>query len=259
MKLSGDGKDSALLHESGARLAAIMEELVTMAKSGVSTKMLDTHARELARSGGDTASFLDYQPHGAPRPYPAALCTSVNDAVVHGIPNETPYILREGDIVTLDMGITHKGYVTDMAYTVGVGTINTQDRTLISAAKEALKQALAVAHVGNTTGDIGHAVETVAQQYGYSVARELGGHGVGKQVHEAPFIPNFGVPGSGAPLEEGMVVAIEPIIIAGSGEIVLDRDGYTYRTQDGSRAAQFEHTVVITRGAPEMLTAGMHT
>lgn len=243
-----------VLRQGGKRLATIMEELVAMVAPGVSTADLEEHAQERAYVLGDTPAFLGYQPSGANRPYPAALCTSVNEQVVHGIPNEEPYMFKNGDIVTLDMGLVHEGLVTDMAVTVGVENISDEVKRLIDAAQEALTVALETARAGNTTGDIGHAVQRTAEKYGYSVPRELGGHGVGNDVHEEPFIPNFGTPGSGTTLTAGMILAIEPIIIQGKGAIVLADDGYTYKTHDGSWAAQFEHSVRITEGSPEILT-----
>jgi len=253
MKVVSDSEHK-ILAEGGRRLATIMNELIAMVGVGVSTESLDTRARELANAGGDTPAFLNYQPHGADRPYPATICTSTNDEIVHGIPNEHPYIFKDGDIVTLDMGLIHDGLVTDMAITVPVGNVDDDGQKLIDAAREALASALKTARVGNTTGDIGYAVETVAKKYGFSVPRELGGHGVGSAVHEEPFIPNLGKQGSGTTLEEKMVLAIEPIIIEGECGIDLDEDGYTYTTKDGSRATQFEHTVIITDGDPQILT-----
>ena len=253
MRVKSEEQRSAL-REGGRRLARIVSTLAAMVAPGVSTDALDVRARALAESGGDRAAFLGYTPHGAPRPYPAAICVSVNDEVVHGIPNESPRTLEEGDIVTIDMGLVHGGLVTDMAVTVPVGSIDERTQKLVASAREALAAALAAAREGSTTGDIGHAVQAVAGRYGFSVPLELGGHGVGRRVHEAPFIPNTGAPGSGARLSSGMVLAIEPIIIEGEGAVTLDSDGYTYRTLDGSRAAQFEHTVLVGSGDPEVLT-----
>jgi len=243
-----------ILREGGARLASIMKELIGKIAPGVSSETLDKLARERIKEQGDTPAFLGYQPHGATRPYPAALCVSVNEEVVHGIPNEKPHIFADGEIVTLDIGLIHKKMITDMAFSVIVGRGDEVSTRLIEAAREALSSALRVARPGKTTGDIGYSVESVAKKYGFSVPRELGGHGVGKRVHEEPFIPNFGESGSGTKLEEGMVLAIEPIIIEGKGDIELADDGYTYRTIDGLRSAQFEHTVVIIKNGHEILT-----
>lgn len=253
MIIENEGQLS-VLREGGKRLAHAMDEVAKMVVPGVNTQQLEDKARDMLSRDGDTPAFLGYTPEGADRPYPAALCTSINEQVVHGIPNEEPYTFKEGDVVTLDMGLIHKGLVTDMARTVVVGTAREETNKLAAVAEEALTAALIVARAGNTTGDIGHAVETVAAHYGFSVPRELGGHGVGNSVHEEPFIPNFGTPGTGTLLEKNMVLAIEPIIIAGHGAIALAPDGYTYVTRDHSWSTQFEHTVVITDGAPEILT-----
>lgn len=246
--------EKVVLREGGQRLASFLEKLTDRVVPGVTTQELNSRALELIQSSGDEAAFLGYTPSGASRPYPAALCTSVNDEVVHGIPNEKERALMEGDIVTLDMGLIHQGLFTDMAITVPVGEIDKEDERLIAAAREALTMAIGAARAGNTTGDIGAVVEATAARYGFTTPHELGGHGVGRAVHEEPFVPNFGTSGSGVTLEEGMVLAIEPIIIAGNSLVVLDDDGYTYRTKDGSRAAQFEHTVMVTNGVAEVVT-----
>jgi methionyl aminopeptidase len=244
----------ASLREAGNRLAFVLQETASLVVPGVSTLELDAKARELIEVRGDKPAFLNYQPSGADRPYPATLCTSVNDEVVHGIPNENPYTLVEGDIITIDAGLVHDGVIADMALTVAVGDVDKEAHRLIEATIEARAVAIAMAVPGKTTGDIGHAVTQVAQKYGYSVVKELGGHGVGRHVHEEPFIPNEGHPGSGTKIEDGMTLAIEPILCEGSGEVYLDDDGYTYKTEDGSRTAQFEHTILVTKNGPEILT-----
>lgn len=249
-----DEKELGLLRVAGSRLARILREITSMVKDGASTDTLDRKARELIESEGDKPAFLNYQPAGAERPYPASMCTSVNDQVVHGIPNENPQILKNGDIISLDLGLSHKGIIADMDITVSVGEMDEKTRRLMDASKEALSVAISMTVPGNTTGDIGHAVSQVAEKYEYSVVKELGGHGVGRVVHDDPFIPNEGDLGSGTLIEKGMVLAIEPIICEGSGEVALDDDGYTYRTVDGSRTAQFEHTVLVTNGNPEIIT-----
>ncbi|MCI0619983.1 type I methionyl aminopeptidase [Candidatus Wolfebacteria bacterium] len=247
-------KELKILREGGKRLATILHELSMHIVPGVSTDTLNGEALELAHRYGGEPAFLGYTPGGASRPYPAAICMSVNEEVVHGVPNEHPKVLREGDVVTLDMGLVHNGLITDMAITVPVGKVDVETARLISAAREALTVAIAAARIKCTTGDIGAVVEATAKRHGFSTPHELGGHGVGRSVHEEPFIPNFGKPGTGVRFEEGMVLAIEPIIIAGKGDIVLASDGFTYVTKDGTRAAQFEHTVVVTDGNPEILT-----
>lgn len=247
-------EDIEILREGGKRHAFILNEVAKAAVIGTSTKDLDDLAAKLVREGGDRAAFLGYKPYGVKRPYPASLCVSVNDAIVHGIPNEIDYILKEGDIVSLDLGLEHKGLITDMAVTVPVGKIDPAAKKLLKATKEALELAIKNAKPGNTTGHIGAAVEAFIKPLGYGIVEELAGHGVGYSVHEDPYIPNYGKAGEGEPLVPGMVIALEPIINEGSKKIKLDKDGYTYRTLDGKRSAHFEHTVVITEKGCEVLT-----
>jgi len=184
--------------------------------------------------------------------YPATLCTSVNSDVVHCIPNEKP--LENGDIIGIDIGLKHKGFIADMARTVPVGAIDKDAQKLINVTREALVRGIARAQVGGHVGDIGHAVSSFVRENGFSIVEGLGGHGVGKKLHEDPFIPNFGTKGTGAELTLGMVLAIEPIVNEGAKEIILDVDGYTYKTKDGKRSAHFEHTILITEDGPEILT-----
>lgn len=247
-------KERETLREGGARLGSYLAVLKRMAKPGISTLFLEEEAQKLIGSQGDKASFFGYMPDGARRPYPAALCVSVNDAIVHGIPNEDPEILNDGDVVTLDMGLTHDGLVTDAAVCLVVGNAAPDEKRLLQCAREALDAGIAEARVGNTLGDIGYAIETVGKQYKLNGPRELGGHSVGARVHEEPFIPNFGKRGTGPKITEGMVLAIEPMFMLGRGAIFLDADGYTYRTRDGSKSAHVEHTVLVTAQGPEILT-----
>jgi len=246
--------DIKILREGGKRHAFILKEIVKAVAPGVTTKSLDDLAARLIAEGGDTAAFLNYKPYGAKRPYPASLIVSINDAVVHGIPNETEIVLKEGDIVSLDLGLVHKGLITDGAVTVPVGKVSKEAKTLLRATKEALAAAIKEAKPGNTTGHIGHAVECVIRPLGFGIVEELAGHGVGYSVHEDPYVPNYGEPGDGELLVPGMVIAIEPIINIGSPKVRLDRDGYTYRTVDGSLSAHFEHTVAITKTGCRILT-----
>ncbi len=246
--------DVRILREGGKRLGTMLQALKVLAGPGVSTQTLEDEARRMITEYGDTAAFLDYTPEGARRAYPAALCVSVNDAIVHGIPNEDPLTLQEGDVVTLDMGIVHEGLITDAAVSVIIGGGNADTRTMLQAAYEALDAGIQAARVGNHMGDIGHAVEKVGLRYKLGSPQELGGHSVGLHVHEEPFVPNFGDPGAGPLLKEGMVLAIEPMFMLGKSAIKLDRDGYTYRTKDGSKSVHVEHTVLITKDGPEILT-----
>ncbi len=241
------------LRESGRRLARIRDYVAGLVVPGVSTKTLDEEAERLIREGGDVPAFLNYTPGGSTRPYPATLCVSVNDEVVHGVPNEKPYILNEGDIVGLDIGLVHRSIITDTAITVPVGRVDTNGAKLIDATKKALYAGIKAAQLGNHVGDIGAAIEeSVSGRYG--IVQELGGHGVGQDVHEDPFIPNFGVAGTGTELVAGMVLALEPMLNEGSGDVELAPDGYTFKTVDGKRSAHFEHTILVTDGGPEIIT-----
>ncbi|MEK7163480.1 MAG: type I methionyl aminopeptidase [Patescibacteria group bacterium] len=247
-------KDIEILRAGGRRHAFILNEVAGAVAPGISIKDLDNLAARLILEGGDKAAFLGYKPYGAKRPYPASLCVSVNDAVVHGIPNEKSYILKEGDIVSLDLGLEHRGLITDMAVTVPVGKIDAKAKKLIKITREALELGVKAAKPGSTTGHIGEAVESHVAPHGFGIVEELAGHGVGYGVHEDPYIPNYGKAGEGEPLVPGMVVAIEPIINEGTKKVKLDPDGYTYRTADGKRSAHFEHTIVITDRGCEILT-----
>ncbi|HEU0080728.1 MAG TPA: type I methionyl aminopeptidase [Candidatus Paceibacterota bacterium] len=242
------------LREGGRRHARILKRVAAAVAPGVSTKDLDDLAARLIAEGGDRAAFLDYKPYGAKRPFPASICVSVNDAVVHGIPNEEPYILQEGDIVSLDLGLVHEGLITDAAVTVPVGKVDAEAQSLLKATKTALDRAIKAAKPGNTVGHIGEAVESYIAPLGYGIVEELAGHGVGHSVHEDPYVPNYGVAGEGEELVPGMVIAIEPIINEGTEKIFLDKDGYTYRTKDRRRSAHFEVTVAITEKGCEVLT-----
>ena len=248
-------EDIAILREGGKRHAFILKEVASMVRPGLHTQQLEDRARELIAEGGDKAAFLDYTPAGSKRPYPAALCVSINDAIVHGIPNEGDKILNEGDIVSLDLGLVHKGLVTDAAVTVPVGKISSELAQLLEVTKKALMAGIKAAKGGKRIGDISSAIELTGIPYKYGIVEELSGHGVGYDVHEDPYVPNFGDAGVGAVLKPGTVIAIEPMFNLGTKEIYLDDDGYTYRTADGKPSAHFEHTVVITKSGAEILTA----
>lgn len=201
------------------------------------------------------ALHLDQHPvPGASRPFPASLCVSINDEIVHGIPNEHPKILKEGDIVSIDLGLRHGNLITDHAITVPVGKVSPEAKKLLEVTKKSLEVAIAAAKPGKKTGDIGYAIEKYVRPHGFGIVEELAGHGVGYSVHEDPFVPNFGVPNEGAPLRPGMVLAIEPMLTLGGPNIVVDKDGYTILTEDGTLAAHFEHTIVITEKGAEILT-----
>ncbi len=239
--------------ESGRRLGVVLEEVAKMVVPGVSTKTLDERAERLIREGGDVPAFLHYVPERGMRPYPATLCVSVNEEVVHGIP-EASRILAEGDIVSLDLGLIHKGFISDSALTVAVGKTDKISYELMNATQQALEAAIGAAKVGNRIGDISHATESTFKGTGFSVVRELGGHGVGERVHEEPWIGNTGHPGTGEEIVEGMVLALEPIANAGKAAVMLAPDGYTYRAKDGSRSAHFEHTILIEKSGTTVVT-----
>lgn len=222
---------------------------------GVSTATLDELARTLAREQNLEPVLLGYQPTFADRPYPAAVCVSVNDCVQHGIPSET-VILHEGDVVNIDMSIRHDGMVVDSGLTVGVGQVDAAARKLLAVTEEALAHGIKQAQPGNHIGDISAAIGGLVEKRGLSVVEVLCGHGVGYEVHEPPNILNFGRAGTGPRIEVGHVYAIEPIVNLGSKDVYFDDDGdgYSVYTVDGSRSAHFEHTVVITEAGPEILT-----
>ncbi len=242
-----------LLREGGKRLATILAKVATHVRPGVSSFELDRIAEELIRDGGDEPAFKGYKPAMHMRPFPASLCVSVNNEIVHGIPSQE-VILKEGDIVSLDLGLKHKGLFTDHAITVAVGKISKKDEELLQRTKESLMVGIEAAKGGNRVGDIGFAIQQYVKPFGYGIVKDLSGHGVGRAIHEDPYIPNYGKAGKGELLQPGMVIAIEPMLNIGSEHTVVARDGYTVRTSDGTRSAHFEHTVLITDGEPEILT-----
>lgn len=242
------------LIEAGKRLGEVLEKIAKEVAPGVSTEKLDALAEELIRNGGDEPAFLGYTPEGAKRPYPATLCVSINDEVVHGIPNEAPRTLKDGDIVALDLGLVHNGIVVDSALTVAVGKADPQAEALMRATNAALSAGIDAARAGNKVGDISAAIESSLKGTGFSIVKVLGGHGVGGGVHEEPYVANFGHPGTGEELTEGMVLALEPIANEGKAGVAIAADGYTYRTKDGSRSAHFEHTIVIEKEGARVVT-----
>lgn len=247
-------EEIVLLRESGKRLAFVLQEVKKATKAGVTTAELDALAEKLIRAGGDVPPFKNYTPHGARTPFPASLCVSINDEIVHGVPSSTR-VIEEGDIVSLDLGVTHEGMVTDSALTVAVGAVPDEVATLMSATEEGLREGIKAARGGARIGDIGAAIEKVAHKHGYGIVRELGGHGVGHHVHEEPYVPNYGKKGTGPILKPGMVLALEPMFMLGKEAIRVLPDGYTVISEDGSLSAHFEHTIVITDGAAEVLTS----
>lgn len=239
-------EELAAMRQAGRITATVLEVLKLQVRPGMKTKELDViAARELERLGAKP-SFKGY--HG----FPANLCVSVNSEVVHGIPGER--ILNEGDIVSLDFGAIFMGFQGDAAVTVGVGEISPQARQLIATTEATLKAGIAAAHPTARLGDISAAIQDCAESRGFSVVREYAGHGIGREMHEEPQIPNFGLPGTGPQLKKGMVLALEPMVNAGDWHTRLGDDHWTVYTADGSLSAHFEHTIAITDGEPEVLT-----
>src|SRR3989344_5598342 len=244
-----------ILREGGRRLARHVRILSEMVATGVSSAFLETRAHELVAKDGDELAFFGYKGKRDKEGFPSGLCVSVNETIVHSPAGQNGKVIEEGDVICLDFGIKHKGLYTDHAVTVIAGKAKSpEDEKLVRGTQEALAVGIAAAKVGNTTGDIGYAVEKIAEKYNFGYPRNLSGHGVGLKVHEEPHIPNFGMPGKGAKLHEGEVIAIEPMMALGSGELFIDKDGYSYRTKDGSRTAHAEHTVLVTKNGPEILT-----
>ncbi|GAA2728917.1 type I methionyl aminopeptidase [Streptomyces nogalater] len=242
------------MHAAGRVVGRALTAVRKAARVGVTLLELDEVAREVLREAGATSPFLGYRPSFAPTPFPAVICASVNDAIVHGIP--TGYRLHDGDLLSVDCGAELDGWAGDSAISFVVGRPRPADLRLIETAERALAEGIAAAVVGNRIGDIAHAVGRVCRTAGYGIPQGFGGHGVGRRMHEDPEVPNEGRPGRGLPLRPGMVLAIEPMLIA-SGEDGYHEapDGWTLRTNDGSRAAHVEHTVAITEGGPRILTA----
>lgn len=239
-----------IMRASGKILESVLDRLVENIRPGITTKALDDMAEALIRKAGATPSFLGY------RGFPCSLCVSVNDQVVHGVPGKRS--LREGDIVSLDLGVYFNGLHTDSGRTVPVGEISKEARQLIDVTEQCFFAGASMARVGNRVSDISHAVEELANSYKYGVVRDLCGHGVGAEMHEEPEIPNFGRPGRGVRLTPGMTIAIEPMITMGTHEVIFDeKDGWTVYTKDGSWSSYYEHTLLITEGDPELLTGSI--
>lgn len=233
----------------------ILDKLASMVAPGLPTSALEDEALRLIKEGGDEPAFLGYKPAGAKRPFPASLCVSINDEIVHGIPNEGDKVIKEGDIVSLDFGIKHRGLITDSAVTVPAGKIDEESTRLIQVTKESLERGIEAVRNGGTIGDIGSAISAVVEASGFSLANDLVGHGVGYAVHEDPFVPNFGTKGAGEKIVPGLVIAIEPMVNIGKPNIKMMPDGYTIKTKDGSRSAHFEHTIAITEKGNIILTS----
>lgn len=245
-----------VLREGGKRLAEILQKVIAVAKPGVFTRELDELAEELILSSGGEPAFKGHRDKDLQKPYPCTLCVSVNDEVVHAVPRKDA-VFKKGDVVGLDIGMKWpkgKGLYTDHAITVGMGKISLEAERLILVTKEALELGIAAVRPGARVGDIGYAIQQHLEENKIGIVRGLAGHGVGYKVHEEPWIPNYGKPGTGPELKEGMVIAIEPITTLGKPDVVLQPDGWTFKTSDGSIAAHFEHTLAVMHNGSEILT-----
>lgn len=242
-----------LMRHANRLVGKTLTELGKHIKPGVSTLQLDTIAEQFIKDHGATPTFKDYpNPYG--RPFPGSICTSVNAVVVHGVPSART-ILREGDIVSIDCGAELDGYHGDSCYTFCVGEVSAEVQKLLDVTKASLYAGIAAAVAGGHVGDIGHAVQTLCESHCYGVVRELTGHGIGREMHEEPSVPNYGKYGTGMLLKAGMCIAIEPMITLGSREVGLLPDRWSIRTRDGKVAAHFEHTIAVRDGASEILSS----
>jgi len=241
-----------VLREAGKIHANILDQLEKYIKPGITAIELNNEADRLVRAAGAEPAFLGYQPDHTYPEYPASLCVSINDVIVHGIPTDE-MVIQSGDLVSIDLGVKYKNMFTDSARTVIVGDVSQEKRQLVADAYKALEIGIAAAQSGNTVGDIGYAIQTFNNKK-YGNVRELSGHGVGVAIHEDPYVPNYGKPGTGAKLKPGMVIAIEPMFNLGTSDVHFWDDQYTVTTADGKCSAHVEHTVLITENGPEILT-----
>ncbi|TXK50850.1 type I methionyl aminopeptidase [Pontibacter qinzhouensis] len=235
-----------LLRQSALILSKAHGEIALLIKEGVTTAVLDRRAEEFIKDNGGQPSFLNYNG------FPYSLCISVNSTVVHGMPSK--YALQDGDIISVDCGVFYNGFHSDCAYTHAVGNVSDDVRKLLTVTEESLYKGIEKAVIGSRIGDVSYAVQQHAESHGYTVVRELVGHGLGRNLHEGPEVPNYGKRGQGLKLQNGLVIAIEPMINLGTRQIVQEDDGWTIRTKDNKPSAHFEHTVVVRKDAAEILT-----
>lgn len=240
-----------LLREANLLVSATLAEIAKVIRPGVTTNELDKLAETFIRDHGAQPTFKGFpNPYGGP--FPASICASVNDEVVHGIPNDNP--LKDGDIVSVDCGTLLNGFNGDSCYTFCVGDVSEEIKHLLKTTKESLYKGIEAAIAGKRLGDIGYAVQTCCEQEGYGVVREFVGHGIGKEMHEEPAVPNYGRRGNGVQIKNGLCIAIEPMITQGSPQIVMMPDRWTIKTQDGKWAAHFEHTIAVHHGKADILS-----
>jgi methionyl aminopeptidase len=243
----------ATMRKASRVVAQVLTALRQLVRPGVTTRELDTRARELTKELGASSAFLGYPAHTPnTEPFPGVICASRNEEIVHGIPNDVP--LKEGDIISIDYGCSVEGFFGDSAITVPVGEVSPRIQQLLEVTARSLEAAIVECRAGKRIGDISFAVQSLVEKHGFGVVREFVGHGIGRKMHEQPAVPNFGAPGQGRVLKPGMVLAIEPMVTAGGFETKVLSDGWTAVTKDGSFAAHFEHTVAITDGEPDVLT-----
>jgi len=239
-------EDLEMMGKAGKILARIMQNLQKFINAGISTRQINQLAEELVHQQNVIPAFKGY------KGFPATICTSVNEEIVHGIPNER--ILKEGDIISLDLGINYKGYFSDIAVTLAVGRVNSRIKKLIEVTQKALSEGIKHTQIDNHVSDISYAIQNYVEKYGFSVVRQFVGHGIGKNLHEEPEVPNFGRPHQGPLLKKGMVLAIEPMVNMGTWESEILDNGWTAVTKDNMPSAHFEHTVAVTENGPEILT-----
>ncbi|MBO6576457.1 MAG: type I methionyl aminopeptidase [Rhodothermales bacterium] len=242
------------LRVSADLVGRTLAEVARHIEVGVTTKQLDAVAEAFVRSHGAEPAFKGYRV--GRNVFPATLCTSVNDEVVHGIPNDEP--LQDGDMVSVDCGVVLNGFYGDSAYTFAVGTLSEENAELCRVTYQSLMDAITAARVGGRLGDIGHAVQARCEAAGFGVVRDLVGHGIGRSLHEEPSVPNFGRQGSGRKLKHGLTICIEPMVNLGTDRVTTDRDGWTVRAADGKPSAHYEHMVAVRRGGPDVLTTFEH-
>lgn len=241
------------MRPAGEFVAQVLDDLCSRVEVGTNLLEIDAWAHEAIRERGATSCYLDYHPSFGGSPFGHVICTSVNDAVLHGLPHD--YALRDGDLLSLDFAVSVDGWVSDSARSVIVGTARAQDRRLIATTEEALAAGIAAARPGNRLGDVSAAIGSVCRLAGYAVNLKFGGHGVGRTMHQEPHVPNNGFRGQGITLRPGLVLALEPWLLHSTAQVVTDPDGWTLRSVDGSRGAHSEHTIAVTKGDPLVLTA----
>ncbi|MDM7855087.1 type I methionyl aminopeptidase [Cellulomonas alba] len=241
------------MRPAGKFVAGVLSSLRDVARTGMTLADLDAHAHRMIDDAGARSVYLGYHPSFGAMPYPGVLCTSVNDAALHGLPSS--YVLQDGDVLSIDFAAEVQGWVADSALTFQLGTTTPEAQRLIAATERALDAGIAAARAGARMGDVSAAIGAVGAAAGYGINGDFGGHGVGRTMHEEPHVPNLGRPRSGLKLKPGLVIAIEPWFMAGGDDYLIDPDGWTIRTADGSLAAHAEHTVAVTKDGPVVLTA----